>query len=204
MSDVTMQAVAPGGVQQEGERQGGGSPSANGVTEDDLFTLLSNRRRRFAVHLLKHENQPVEIGEMATKIAAWENNIAENEVTGKDRKRVYTALQQSHLPTMDDAGIVSFNKERGIIDPEPALEDIELYLDIVRGDEIPWSEYYLGLAAIGMAILAAAWINVWPFILLPDLAWGVFLVTALLVSAIAHRIYMRGRRLGARADPPEV
>ncbi len=199
-----MQATAPADVQEDQGSKGGGDFGHNGVTEDDLFSLLSNQRRRFAVHLLKHEKQPVEIGTMATKIAAWENNISEAEVTGNDRKRVYTALQQSHLPAMDDAGIVSFNKARGVVEPKPALEDVELYLDIVKGNDIPWSEYYLGLAAVGLAVMAAAWVNVWPFALLPDIAWGVFVVTALMFSAVGHKLYMRGRRIGAADNPPEV
>ena len=199
-----MQATAPANVQTTQNTQGEGDPDHNGVTEDDLFSLLSNQRRRLAVHLLKQHDEPVDIGTMATKIAAWENNISEAEVTGDDRKRVYTALQQSHLPTMDEAGIVTFNKRRGIIEPKPALEDVELYLDIVKSHEIPWSEYYLGLAAVSFGVLAATWVNVWPFVLLPDIAWGGIIVTVLLISAVAHHLYMRSRKLGDVDNPPKV
>jgi DNA-binding transcriptional ArsR family regulator len=80
------------------------------VSEDELFDVLANQRRRFALHLLKREgDETVTIGEMAEQIAAWENGIDMAEITGNERKRVYTALQQSHLPKMDNAGVVEFN-----------------------------------------------------------------------------------------------
>jgi len=64
---------------------------ATDVSEDELYKVLANQRRRFAVHLLKRESgDRVEIGEMAEQIAAWENEVDVTEITGSDRKRVYT------------------------------------------------------------------------------------------------------------------
>lgn len=201
-------------TQREGDSDAGGveatGPSAsantngNGVTKEILFNVLSNKRRRFTVHLLKHNDGMIELGELATQIAAWEHDVEPVEVTGTQRKRVYTALQQSHLPTMDDAGIIEFDKDRGTVEPRTGLRDVELYLDVVEGRDIPWSTYYLGLAAIGAGVIGGAWAGVWPFVALPDIAWGVFVVTALLISACAHWLYMRNRRLGVGSDPPEV
>ena len=55
--------------------RGGGEPATE-ITEDELFDVLANQRRRFAVHLLKREeDDTIAIGEMAEQIAAWENDI---------------------------------------------------------------------------------------------------------------------------------
>lgn len=180
------------------------SSNGSSISEDVLFSVLANQRRRFAVHILKRRDDPVELGTLATQIAAWEQDTDPVQVTGTERKRVYTALQQSHLPTMDDAGIVSFDKDRGLIEPTPALQDIEMYLDVVKGREIPWSQYYILLGVLGLAVMAGAGSGLWPFATLPDLAWGMFVVTALLVSSVAHWLHLRGRRLGGSEEPPEV
>ncbi len=183
---------------------GGPSEPAVEVSEDELFEVLANQRRRFAVHLLKREEESMEIGRMAEQIAAWENDVSMAEITGTERKRVYTALQQSHLPKMDQAGVVEFNKSRGVIAPTPALQDVDLYLDVVEGKEIPWSEYYLGLSGVAAALTAAVWMGAWPFVLLPDMAWTLAIVVAFAFSALAHRYYTPEMEVGADGEPPEL
>ncbi|MFC5135706.1 MULTISPECIES: DUF7344 domain-containing protein [Haloferacaceae] len=183
-----------------------GGPSDVGIeiTDDELYEVLANQRRRFAVHLLKREEQRMEIGEMAEQIAAWENDVEPVEITGNERKRVYTALQQSHLPKMDRAGVVEFNKDRGVVEPTVALENIDLYMDVVEGKEIPWSLYYVGLSGVALALVGAVWMGAWPFLLLPDLAWTLAVVIAFAFSSIAHLYYTREMKVGELEKPPEL
>lgn len=75
-------------------------------------------------------------------------------------------------------------------------------MDVVRGREIPWSDYYLGLTAIAGLVVAASTLDIGPFAALPSSAWGVFLIVTFGVSAIAHRYYARRNRLGIAGDPP--
>jgi len=184
---------------------GGRGEPATEVSEDDLFEVLSNQCRRFAVHLLKREEADrIAIGDMAEQIAAWENGIDTADITGNERKRVYTALQQSHLPKMDDAGVVNFNKDRGVIEPTPALQNIDLYMDVVEGKEIPWSAYYIGLSGVAAALTGAVWLNAWPFVLLPDMAWTAAIVVAFAFSALTHKYYTPEMKVGEPEEPPEL
>jgi len=183
---------------------GGPSEPSRDVSEDELFEVLANQRRRFAVHLLKREETSLTIGDMAEQIAAWENEVDPAEITGTERKRVYTALQQSHLPKMDRAGVVQFNKNRGVIEPTPALRNVDLYLDVVEGKEIPWSEYYLGLSGVSAALVAAVWMGAWPFVLLPSMAWTLAIVVAFMFSAVAHKYYTTEMKVGLHEKPPEL
>lgn len=183
-----------------------GGPSDVGIdiADDELYEVLANQRRRFAVHLLKREEQRMEIGEMAEQIAAWENDADLAEITGNERKRVYTALQQSHLPKMDRAGVVEFNKDRGVVEPTPALENVDLYMDVVEGKEIPWSLYYVGLSGVALALVFAVWVGAWPFLLLPDLAWTLAIAVGFAFSSIAHMYYTREMKVGGFEEPPEL
>ncbi|ACM56077.1 conserved hypothetical protein [Halorubrum lacusprofundi ATCC 49239] len=171
----------------------GGTEPTTEVSEDELFDVLSNQRRRFAVHLLKREaDDSIAIGDMAEQIAAWENGIETAEITGTERKRVYTALQQSHLPKMDKAGVVDFNKNRGIVEPMPAMTDVDVYMDVVEGKEIPWSDYYLGLSGVAVALVGAVWLGAWPFVLLPEFAWTVAIVVRVRVLRDHAQVLHRG------------
>ncbi len=173
-------------------------------TEDELFDVLSSRRRRYALHMLKGREEPVELGDVAEQVAAWEYGETVAEVSYDERKRVYTALQQSHLPKMDDAGVVSFDKNRGVVEPTPALEDVRVYMDVVKGREIPWSDYYLGLSGVAATLLAAVALGAWPFTALPELAWSVAVVAAFAVSAVVHRHYAQRTALGRGPTPAEL
>ncbi|WP_227375194.1 DUF7344 domain-containing protein [Haladaptatus halobius] len=57
------------------------------LSRDIVLQVLSNRRR-YALHHLRRCEGSVEIGELVTQIATWENDV-----TSKQRKRVYNTLQ---------------------------------------------------------------------------------------------------------------
>lgn len=169
-----------------------------------MYDVLSNRRRRFAIHYLKSRGETTSLGELSEQVAAWENGCEVEEVTHAQRKRVYTALQQSHLPVMDDAGVVIFDKDRGIVEPTDSLESVDIYLDLVRDADVPWSEYYLGLSTVCAVVVAVAWLDLSPLSTVPDLGWAVFMVVAFGVSALAHEYATRSSEIGASERPPEL
>lgn len=182
----------------------GDEPTSESPTEDELFDVLANRRRRYAVHALEDEDSSVELGDVAEQVAAWEYGVDVEQVSYEERKRVYTALQQSHFPMMDDAGVVDFDKNRGTVEPTESLDDVEVYMDVVQGHEIPWSVYYLGLSGVAASLMAAVWAGAWPFTVLPDLAWGVAVTAMFAVSAVVHTYYARSQRIGESDQPPEL
>ncbi|SFB79097.1 hypothetical protein SAMN05444422_10226 [Halobiforma haloterrestris] len=200
--------VADGGLSSSSSTDSSSvaDPSEETLTEDELFEILSNRRRRHVLHELMQEQEDggIDIGTLSEEIAAYEDGLELHEVSSSDRKRVYTALHQSHLPKMDEAGVLEFNKDRGTVEPTPALEDVEIYMDVVRGREIPWSDYYIGLTALSGVLLAGTALGLGPFDALTPYAWGVFVLVSFGVSAVAHRYYARRNRLGIADDPPDV
>ena len=114
-----------------------------------LFEVLKNQRRRHVLrYLLKHDGS-VTIGTLAEHIAVIENDTTLTALTSRERKRVYIGLYQSHLPKMDDAGAVEFNKARGVIVLGPNAAQFQPYLDFRSQESDSWSRYYLLFAGIG-------------------------------------------------------
>ena len=206
MGTTQAQPQPSGGTDaSEPKPSGGAAPvdsATDTLTEDELFEILSNRRRRHILHELMRTEESLDIGALSQEIAACEDGLEPHEVSSSDRKRVYTALHQSHLPKLDKAGVIDFDRDRGRIEPTPALDDVEIYMDIVRGREIPWSDYYLSLTALGGLLLAAVSLDLGPLAALSLQMWGVFIVVTFGVSAIAHRYYARRNRLGIADEPP--
>ena len=165
----------------------------DGLSKDTIFSTLSNQRRRHVLHYMKHNEGPVRIRDLAEQIAAWENGIEVQEISYKQRKRVYTSLHQTHLPKLDDVGIVSYDRNRGTITLEDRARDLEIYLEVVPENEVPWSHYYLGIAAIGGG----------PFGLVPDIAYAILLVLALAISSSIHALRSREGRIGGGSEPAD-
>jgi DNA-binding transcriptional ArsR family regulator len=171
-------------------------------TRDELFHVLRNRRRRFAIHHLERADEPVDVGELATQIAAWENDVPTDAVTSKQRRRVYNALQQTHVPALDETGLVE--RDRREVELTERAAELDVYLELVDGRDVPWSEYYLGVAGVGALVTGLTAFDFGPFAAVPDVAAAVFLVVVVLVSAAANYHYQHGNRLGEHDRPPEL
>lgn len=132
--------VAKAGSPDPASAGGGSSGStsgdvhgADGTTAEELpldlaFEILKNGRRRRVLEELGAATGDLSIGELSEQIAAWENDKPVAEVTSEERKRVYVGLYQGHLPKMDDADVVMFNKDRGIVAPGEHADLLDRYL----------------------------------------------------------------------------
>lgn len=168
--------------------------------KDEVYSLLSNHRRRYALHYLKRADGPVTIGELADQIAAWEHEKPVSAVTSAERKRVYTSLQQTHLPNLEQAGIIELDRDAITLTEE--VTELEVYLDIVPGGSIPWGVYYLGLSLLGAAVFIAVWTGIIPDEPVSPLAWMGLILGIFLVSSVFHFLSNRRYRLGRDEGPP--
>lgn len=93
----------------------------------DFQTLLVNRRRRFVLRALLDESE-IELEQLATRLARHETD----DVADADWERAYTALASIHLPRLAEAGVVTFDRETGVVclvDGDWSVERLERRLD---------------------------------------------------------------------------
>jgi hypothetical protein len=145
----------------------------------------------------------VPIRDLSEQLAAWEHGIGRAEVRPKERKRLYTALHQTHLPKMDAHGVLEYDRDRGVVSMTGPLEQFDIYFDMVGQADIPWSQFYLAIGGLVTALVGLATLGVGPFPALvsplPLLA-GSVLFTGI---ALYHVLRDRQRVLGASEAPPE-
>lgn len=170
------------------------------LSRDEIHDLLSNPRRRYALHILKRDDETADLSTLAEEVAAWENEKPVSEVTSNERHLVYTSIQQNHLPRLERAGVIT--EERGRVELTSEAEELDVYMDVVPGDSIPWAEYYLGLSAFSLALLAAVRVGVFPASV-PGLAWGVVIAVLFTCSAAYHTYQNREMQLGRGEEPPD-
>ena len=174
------------------------------LSEDDVYEMLSNRRRRFVIHALKRAEEPVDVSELSTHVTAWERGVDPDAVKYEDRRNVYSTLQRTHLPKLEEKNVVTVHEEENLVEPTDELEELDIYVEVLRSTEIPWSLYYVGLAGLAVSLLVAVATGTPGFAWLGALDVGVFTATAFGLSSAAHHVIGRRTRLGNTEKPPEL
>mgnify|MGYP002761345387 CR=1 FL=1 len=170
---------------------------ASSTSREDVFSLLSNQRRRYAVRACQQLETPIELGELAEYVAAEECDKSISEITSEERRRVYTSLQQVHIDKFEDADVIEC--DRGTIEPTERLEELKFYLEVVPGDHLPWAQYYLGLSGVAGAVVSAVWFGVYPEAV-PGFEWVFGVVALFAASAAVHYYQTRRHQLDIGTD----
>ncbi|WP_239640171.1 hypothetical protein [Halorubrum coriense] len=79
-------------------------------------------------------------------------------------------------------------------------DELDVYMDVVPNNSIPWGEYYLGLSAFSLALVAAVWVGVFPASI-PSLAWAA-LIGLLFAGSSAYHVYENSQQLLGNGDKP--
>ncbi len=164
---------------------------AEPLEKDVIFEILKNRRRRDALRYLEENGGTARLDELAEYIAAKENNITVMELSSDQRKRVYIGLYQCHLPKMDGAGVIAFNKNRGTIQLLDAAGQLDPYLTETQPEAASSLGKYVMAVAITIGLgVAAALAGLSPFTAIPGLWWAA-LSTATLVAVTGVQLYQQ-------------
>ncbi|WP_255197192.1 DUF7344 domain-containing protein [Halorarius litoreus] len=100
----------------------------DGISLDEVFTILSNARRRHVVELLVEHDGEMTFRELTDAVAKRES---EGPVGYDARKRVYVSLRQSHLPRLADADVIEYDRDRGAIEATTLLDTVRRPLEAV-------------------------------------------------------------------------
>lgn len=122
---------------------------------DQVFEILKNSRRREVLRYLDDGEGNVSLSDMAEHVAAIENDTTVRELSSTQRKRVYVGLYQSHLPKMDDVGVVNFDQNRGRIELENSADQLYEYLDGESRDD-GWHRYYMTVSLVSVGLFGTS------------------------------------------------
>ena len=178
--------------------------SATSLSPEDIYEVLSNRRRRYAVHYLKQTDEPVDVSTLAEQVAAWENEKPVGELDSQERKRVYISLYQSHLPTLEKRGLVAYDENRGIVELTDSIADADVYLEVVAGRNIPWSYFYLGLSLVSGLLVLLTYYEVGVLRDISAVAIGGLITLLFAGSAVLQTLSTGRMQLGDEGPPPGI
>lgn len=120
------------------------------ITQEDLFELLQNERRRMVAEYLMRTDEPTSIGTLAEYVAAVENDCDQESVTHRQRKRTYVSLYHGHLPKMDEYDVIDYDMDRGDVESGAEFDQLESMIEDLS-EARDWSMVYIVTVALGFA-----------------------------------------------------
>ena len=185
-----------GGERDDGQPRPDADP-ADGRPEPpsraELFDVLHNDRRRAVLECLRADGA-APVADVAERVAAEEGDTDSEGVPEQRRKSVYVSLYQNHLPRLERAGLVAYDRDSGTI-ALGECADAALAL-LSEGDAGAEPSRYLHAALAVAAVGLVGALGLWPAAPLGARGWAVAALAALvaLVSAELYRQRAARRR----------
>jgi len=170
------------------------------LSQDVVFELLSSPRRRYILYYLRTVDEPIQLTTLAEQVAAWENETDVDSITEQERKRVYVSLYQTHVPRLDEAGVIEYDNDSGLVSLAGEATEIDVYLDSTA-ERISWQWLYLLLAVASAGLLGVTAAGIGIFGTLSESVVAIVILFAFTVTAVAHTVYVM---LQHRSVPAEL
>ncbi len=123
--------------------------STEGLTKDEVFDVLSSSRRRLILYHLHRRSGRGNLRTLARDTAIGEvGEPVDNEVV----KRFYISLYQTHIPKLEETGLVVYDAEEKSVVLTDRVADIAEVLNEETTPDRPWATYYAVLALCGLLI----------------------------------------------------
>jgi hypothetical protein len=125
----------------------------------DIHDILRNDRRRLTIKNLQERAEgTMGVRELSEAIAALETG--EDPPPSDKRQSVYVSLHQTHLPKLEEFGIVSYDSDEKTVCLEERVREVEVYMEVVPRYGLSWGEFYFGLGLLGTLTTIAVLLGV--------------------------------------------
>lgn len=151
------------------------------LSEGDIHDVLRNARRRLTIERLRESGGTLSVRELSEQIAADETG--ETPPPRNIRQSVYVSLHQTHLPKLDDLGIVDYDADSKTVDLRERAADLEAYTRLANGGDPPWALFYLGVGLLGLLTMGLVLLGVPLVSAVPPALWAILYLLAVVVAA---------------------
>lgn len=165
-----------------GDNTTDGGEDSSGPSKSEAFDVLRNGRRRAVLNCFRTRGRELSVKELSTAVAAEEYDVAPDELSSDQYKRVYTGLYQCHLPRMDDLGVLDFDADENTVRLGETLTHIDPYLRPNAGATSARIEF--GVAALATAVILSGSIGIGPLGGVSPMALAVLTIAALFGLAL--------------------
>ncbi|MEF8913407.1 DUF7344 domain-containing protein [Natronomonas sp.] len=171
----------------------GDDAETNGALgEGEIHDVLRNDRRRLAIKALRDRDGRASVRDLSEEVAARETG--EDPPPRNKRQSVYVSLHQTHLPKLDELGILDYDGDTKTVTLDDRIDEVEVYMEVVPQYGLSWGEVYFSLGLLGLLTTVAALVGV-PGISTLSLGYLVLAYFALQIAASAYHVYSQQDRI---------
>jgi hypothetical protein len=156
---------------------------SDGLDASEIHDVLRNDRRRLVLERLRSADGTETVSDLSEHIGGIEAD--ESPPPRNVRQSVYVSLHQTHLPKLDELGIVEYDPDGKTVSLDDNADDVAVYMEVVPRYGLSWAEYYLGLGILGTLSLTASLLGVPVLRLAAPSTIGLF-ISALLVASATY------------------
>jgi len=110
-------------------------PPGDTLSPSMIFGLLADERQRFALYYLQEHDGQGTLEDIATHVAAWENNTTVELTTTEMKNRVYAGFYHADLPKLSDYNVIDYDVESGHVRLTGEIDELETYLEFAKEAE---------------------------------------------------------------------
>lgn len=105
------------------------------LDRDAIHDLCSDKHRRIVLAVLAEQQRPLTLNDLAKTIVKHNHHVPLTEASGETITRIKTSLYHCHVPKFAEAGLIEFDAERKLVEPNAEFEQIETHLaSFLAGD----------------------------------------------------------------------
>lgn len=104
---------------------------------DQIFDLLSEERRRYALYYLEQTNEPVSVEVLAEQVAEWETDGPPESIPDEKYEQIEVELYHLELPKASEEPYVKYDPETKMIELTGAPPEVDAVIQIAKVIERP-------------------------------------------------------------------
>ena len=183
------------------DRGGTAGTDAGQASTAHLYDVMRNVRRRYVLYYAEQADGRVSIEELVETIAAWESPNGSDAVSLGRRKSVYNALHQTHLPKLEQSGLIHYDRTDRSVAVRDRASRIELY---PSPRTLAWGWYFGVLSVVSALVVGLSALGVLSLGSLAGVPWTESVLCAFILVTIGYNYDRRRWRRRLRADGPDI
>lgn len=166
-----------------------------------LYDIFRNVRRRYVLYYAKQVRGPISVNELVEKIASWEDPLDSEGCSRERRRSIYNSLQQTHLPKLEDVGLIEYNRNKKRVTLTAHAERVEFY---PASNTAVWGTRYRLLCIFATVVVCIDILSLLPFMSFQNPVWfrGFYLLFILLTVKRSYGHYRKKSRF--RKNGPDI
>lgn len=90
----------------------------NGAPDlDTVLDVCGHKQRRIVLATLENQQRSLSIDDLTNEIIKHNHHVPMTETGDETVTRIHVGLQHTHLPKLDEAGLIQYDPERKVVKP---------------------------------------------------------------------------------------